>query len=105
MHELHVWSLNQYKTIATAHIVTVDQSLNAFMNRARIIRECFHAYGVHSVTLQAESVGQFDHETTENTDGVHILEGHEGIRQRAAQSRQSCIIKCSDACVDLVCCT
>ncbi len=56
MHELHAWRLSQNKAIATAHIVTSKDSLASFMTQARLINECFHAYGIHSTTLQPELV-------------------------------------------------
>jgi len=52
MHELHIWRLNEEKTIATAHVVTEDETLEGFIERAKQIGECFHAYGVYSYTLQ-----------------------------------------------------
>lgn len=54
MHELHVWRLDQHKTVATAHVVVSDPDLAAFMARAHTIGECLHAYGIHSTTLQPE---------------------------------------------------
>ncbi|KAK3045002.1 hypothetical protein LTS18_014809, partial [Coniosporium uncinatum] len=57
VHELHVWRLNQTKTIASAHVSTRDDSLANFMVQAKQIGECLHAWGVHSYTLQPELVG------------------------------------------------
>ncbi|KAF2094308.1 cation diffusion facilitator family metal ion transporter [Rhizodiscina lignyota] len=54
VHELHIWRLNQQKTIASAHVVTEDDSLEGFIQRAKVIGECLHQYGVHSYTLQPE---------------------------------------------------
>ncbi|KAL2264313.1 hypothetical protein VTK26DRAFT_7279 [Humicola hyalothermophila] len=56
VHELHVWRLDQKKAIASAHIVVSDPNVASFMDRAKIIRECLHAYGIHSTTLQPELV-------------------------------------------------
>ncbi|KAK3669712.1 hypothetical protein LTR78_010395 [Recurvomyces mirabilis] len=52
VHELHIWRLNQQKSVASAHIV-VD-NLPEFMTVANAINECLHSYGIHSVTLQPE---------------------------------------------------
>lgn len=54
VHELHVWRLNQQKSLASAHVVTSDTDLSTFVSKAKIINECFHAYGIHSATLQPE---------------------------------------------------
>ncbi|EPS28802.1 hypothetical protein PDE_03748 [Penicillium oxalicum 114-2] len=54
VHELHIWQLNQTKSLASAHIVLDGHAVVDFDNLAVTIRECFHAYGIHSVTLQPE---------------------------------------------------
>ncbi|KAK4671161.1 hypothetical protein QC764_602810 [Podospora pseudoanserina] len=56
VHELHVWRLNEEKSIASAHVVVSDPDMAKFMDRAKTISECLHAYGIHSVTLQPELV-------------------------------------------------
>jgi len=57
VHELHIWQLDQQKTIASAHVITESDSIKKFMEQAQQIGECLHAYGVHSFTLQPEIVG------------------------------------------------
>ncbi|KAJ5824331.1 hypothetical protein N7447_006671 [Penicillium robsamsonii] len=54
IHELHIWRLNQQKTLASVHVVVSDNSVKEFMKTARVINECFHAYGIHSITMQPE---------------------------------------------------
>ncbi|KAJ5503176.1 Cation efflux protein [Penicillium fimorum] len=54
IHELHIWRLNQQKTLASVHVVVSDNSVEEFMKTARVINECFHAYGIHSITMQPE---------------------------------------------------
>lgn len=54
VHELHVWRLNQQKSLASAHVVISDTDLTTFVATAKIINECFHAYDIHSATLQPE---------------------------------------------------
>ncbi|TKA63850.1 hypothetical protein B0A55_10905 [Friedmanniomyces simplex] len=56
VHELHVWRLNQRKTLASAHIIVAKTALNDFMGLAQTVNECLHAYGVHSSTLQPETI-------------------------------------------------
>ncbi|KAJ5207103.1 hypothetical protein N7491_002265 [Penicillium cf. griseofulvum] len=54
IHELHIWRLNQQKTLASVHVVVSDNSVKEFMKTAGVINECFHAYGIHSITMQPE---------------------------------------------------
>lgn len=54
VHELHVWRLNQTKTVASAHVVVRENGVKEFMGMAKVISECLHAYGIHSTTLQPE---------------------------------------------------
>ncbi|KAL1842199.1 hypothetical protein VTJ49DRAFT_5886 [Mycothermus thermophilus] len=54
VHELHVWRLDQQKTIASAHLIVSDPDVAGFVARARVAARCLHAYGIHSVTLQPE---------------------------------------------------
>lgn len=49
-----IWRLDQHKAIASAHIIVSGSDLTSFAAQARTIRECLHAYGIHSVTLQPE---------------------------------------------------
>ncbi|KAM3510839.1 hypothetical protein MY11210_005501 [Beauveria gryllotalpidicola] len=55
VHELHVWKLDQRKSIASAHIVVDNGFSGKWLVTAKTILECFHAYGIHSVTLQPET--------------------------------------------------
>lgn len=54
VHELHIWRLDQKKAIASAHVIVSDQTVSSFMEKARTVSECLHAYGIHSITLQPE---------------------------------------------------
>jgi zinc transporter 1 len=94
IHELHAWRLSQNKALASAHVLTSDDSLTSFMNQARLINECLHAYGIHSTTLQPELA------TTIGVDGGRELHG---LRQRPVKTA-SCQISCGGLCEDLTCC-
>ncbi|KAH6635268.1 cation efflux family protein [Chaetomium sp. MPI-SDFR-AT-0129] len=59
VHELHVWRLDQRKAIASAHVIVSDLDATGFMAKARTIRECLHAYGIHSTTVQPELLAPF----------------------------------------------
>ncbi|KAK5660352.1 hypothetical protein OQA88_12893 [Cercophora sp. LCS_1] len=88
VHELHIWQLDENKTIATAHLIFTDTDVTEFTVRAQIARECLHAYGIHSVTLQPEFL-------------------HEDLAQsyRRAQTLAPCQGICSNECGGIRCCT
>ncbi|KAL4787581.1 cation efflux protein [Aspergillus varians] len=50
VHELHIWRLNQQKILASVHVAILDHS--EFSTLSTVIEECFHAYGIDSVTIQ-----------------------------------------------------
>jgi solute carrier family 30 (zinc transporter), member 1 len=54
VHELHIWRVNENKTVVSAHVVMADDDLASFMGRAQIVRQCLHAYGLQSATLEPE---------------------------------------------------
>ncbi|KAJ5098360.1 cation efflux protein [Penicillium argentinense] len=54
IHELHIWRLNQTKSLASVHIVLDGDVVLDFESLSKTTRECFHAYGIHSVTIQPE---------------------------------------------------
>ncbi|KAK3294763.1 cation efflux family-domain-containing protein [Chaetomium fimeti] len=56
VHELHIWRLDQHKAIASAHVIVSAPDLASFVAQTHTIRECLHAYGIHSATLQPELV-------------------------------------------------
>lgn len=131
VHELHVWRLSQHKALATAHVLTADDSLAHFMEQARQINECLHAYGIHSATLQPELVsaseledrksaglsGRWDGKdasavgsegTTSHSAGVQV-----GVAAKPAQVRKRvlshvnlsrCRMACGTVCESLACC-
>ena len=56
VHELHIWQLNQQKSLASAHITIDKSSMESFMSIAQTVNECLHEYGIHSTTLQPEFI-------------------------------------------------
>ncbi|KAJ5892870.1 hypothetical protein N7504_009561 [Penicillium tannophilum] len=88
IHELHIWRLNQQKTLASVHVVVSDPSVSTFLKTAKTINECFHAYGIHSATLQPEALSEFEN------DVVHP-HGEKLLR---------CQVVCGTLCEGLTCC-
>jgi zinc transporter 1 len=96
VHELHVWRLNQRKTLASVHIVTLEKTLSSFADIARIIHECFHAYGIHSATLQPKIAIPVENQESDTTSS---------LRQRpAARASTICQNACGSLCEPLMCC-
>ncbi|CAI7650010.1 unnamed protein product [Penicillium bialowiezense] len=88
IHELHIWRLNQQKSLASVHVVVSDDSVEDFMKIARVINECFHAYGIHSITLQPElSDGSVDASAVQDSD-----------------KPPRCQVICGTLCEQLTCC-
>ena len=72
---LSIWRLNQQKTLASAHVVVTDHALPEFLKIARTINECLHAYGIHSATLQPETLvpEYLGLKDDQDSDDLHFL--------------------------------
>lgn len=88
IHELHIWRLNQRKTLASVHIVLPEGADWAGMTRA--VNGCFHAHGIHSATLQPEIKMQVQ---VQMLDGVMVRE------------KEKCRVLCGEVCEELRCCS
>uniref|UniRef100_A0A8C2UWG4 Solute carrier family 30 member 10 n=2 Tax=Chinchilla lanigera TaxID=34839 RepID=A0A8C2UWG4_CHILA len=84
VHELHVWELVSGKIIATLHIKLQED--RAREEASKKVREIFHHAGVHSVTIQFESVDS--RESSEHEDFLLVCSS-------------PCV---SQACADKLCC-
>jgi zinc transporter 1 len=96
VHELHVWRLDQKKAIASAHIVVSDADIKSFMRKAQTFRECLHAYGIHSATLQPE--------LQEQGQAGEGAEGLTSATDTARSSLEKCGLPCRVQCEELKCC-
>lgn len=96
VHELHVWRLNQQKTLASAHITVSETQLSAFQALAKTVMECFHAYGIHGVTLQPELALRA---TAPVNEGAEPGDGSRDFRERTSGD-SVCIFRCeAEGCV------
>ncbi|OAQ95020.1 Cd2+/Zn2+ transporter protein [Purpureocillium lilacinum] len=100
VHELHIWRLDQHKSVATAHVVVDDRTVENFGEKAKVIMECLHAYGIHSVTLQPEVLPPCDNETT-IVRSVYTDGGPAQVKKRV---RQRCQLVCGKLCDRMRCC-
>ncbi|KAK6341666.1 hypothetical protein TWF696_008735 [Orbilia brochopaga] len=101
VHELHIRRMNQRKTIASAHVVVSSRVMENFIELAKVLNECFHAYGIHSATLQPELADEgWDEGDAESITST------QGLRRRQPSSRSICKINCgTTTCEALTCCS
>ncbi|KAE8307464.1 cation efflux protein [Aspergillus transmontanensis] len=97
IHELHIWRLNQNKTLASVHVVVSDPSVTNFAKTTKTINECFHAYGIHSATLQPETCPMAEVICTEH-------ESVETVQELRKRSLEKCQTMCGTLCEELTCC-
>ncbi|CAJ2514077.1 Uu.00g021960.m01.CDS01 [Anthostomella pinea] len=114
VHELHIWRLDQKKSIASAHVVVSNNEMTDFMGRAKTVSECLHAYGIHSATLQPELASpatvpvniESSHESNgvpANTTASGTVSSGASIRRRRADG-SACQMVCGNLCESLTCC-
>ncbi|RAL16157.1 cation diffusion facilitator family transporter [Aspergillus homomorphus CBS 101889] len=88
VHELHVWRLNQEKSLASVHVGVPDLRISEFVKVAKTMNDCFHSYGIHSATVQPELISQ-----------------EEGAANVAADGHMEfCQVTCGSTCELLTCC-
>ncbi|KAJ5934426.1 cation efflux protein [Penicillium verhagenii] len=109
IHELHIWRLNQEKSLASAHIVLDGEMMTDFESLAKTIRECFHEYGIHSITLQPEAYTRQEEPrpvTAGRCTGADSKkDGEDGKRRTSIESALNrCTSGCGSFCVELTCC-
>ncbi|KAI9370643.1 cation efflux protein [Aspergillus egyptiacus] len=98
VHELHIWRLSQQKTLASVHIAVGDLSVSDFAGLGMTIEECFHAYGIHSVTVQPEIAIPLDAALGHDRGNVSEMLS---VEKYSGQ----CGSKCSTVCKELACCS
>lgn len=123
VHELHIWRLDQQKAIASAHVVVSEDNVTSFMETSKTVKECLHAYGVHSMTLQPELAQSSRPQTSHTTTGSGVVtsettaaapaateNGHRApsitvssLRRRRVDET-ACQMVCGNLCENLTCC-
>ncbi|KAI4235863.1 MAG: hypothetical protein LQ352_008057 [Teloschistes flavicans] len=110
-HHLHVWQLSDTKKVASLHVQVEfdfkDEGSARYMQLARAIRRCLHAYGIHSSTIQPEFCLDSTHRHTPATNsedegaGSSAAHGASKRGSRAASIRSqpdACLLECGDEC-------
>ncbi|KAL6898412.1 cation efflux protein [Trichoderma evansii] len=104
VHELHIWRLDQRKSIASAHVVVDGRTVKSFTDKAKVIMECLHAYGIHSATLQPEVQPAVGEPETLSTS-VSVGSDTGTTTQRRPGNGSNCQILCGSQCGGMRCCT
>lgn len=119
-HHVHVWQLSDTKLVASLHIQVAteikDEGSDRYMELAREVRSCLHAYGIHSSTIQPEfspdaengeeqgnAAGDSNGAGSGNGNGKNAaLPGSRGGSPRVAPTDgngdPSCLLKCGEEC-------
>ncbi|TLD23865.1 hypothetical protein PspLS_06804 [Pyricularia sp. CBS 133598] len=119
IHHLHIWRLDQTKTVASVHVVVKDEAISDFMTKARTVTECLHAYGVHTAIIQPEvalhqgpALPAVISDEDQASIGVSTLvpgssssSASSPPSSNAGQGSTRCQMACSSLCEDLRCCT
>lgn len=121
VHELHIWRLDQQKAIASAHVVVSDESMSNFIEKARTVNECLHAYGIHSSTLQPETADESARAAQDAAAAAaaatssssaaaaaapdSVSDGTGSALRRRRLDPAACQMICSNLCHNLMCCT
>ncbi|KAL7915955.1 cation efflux protein [Trichoderma velutinum] len=104
VHELHIWRLDQRKSIASAHVVVDGRTVRSFADTAKIIMECLHAYGIHSATLQPEVLPAHQQPQAQSSS-VSPSSDTRTPTQRRRDNGADCQIVCGSQCGEMRCCT
>lgn len=107
-HHVHVWQLSDTQIVASMHIQCEFPISEAggekYMELAKAVRKCLHAYGIHSATIQPEFCLDKDHVHNLERPGAVGLDGIVG-QARCGLDDDSCLLECVDDCAGKGCCS
>lgn len=107
-HHVHVWQLSDTQIVASMHIQCEFPISEAggekYMELAKAVRKCLHAYGIHSATIQPEFCLDKDHDHNVERPGAVGLDGIVG-QARCGLDDDSCLLECVDDCAGKGCCS
>lgn len=102
-HHVHIWQLSDSQVVASMHIqvsfpISEEGGSERYMELAKTARECLHAYGIHSATIQPEFCLDKAHD--------HSGSGGLGVDGDGARDIDSddCLLECVDDCTAKACC-
>ncbi len=106
-HDVHIWQLSDTTIVASMHVrvkfPVSEKNGEKFMELSRRARKCFHAYGIHSATIQPEFwtgglIGEYESGAALRLDGSAPSEASGG------QPGNVCLLECVDDCTAQSCC-
>ena len=101
-HHLHVWQLSNTNLVSSLHIqVSHDikgEGSDRYMELARQVRLCLHAYGIHSSTIQPEFAPSSDSESVVSSSGVQPSTGVAGTLSPHTGDDSPCLLECGNEC-------
>jgi zinc transporter 1 len=103
-HHVHIWQLSDSQIIASMHIqvafpISTSGGAERYMQVAKAIRKCLHAYGIHSATIQPEFCTDVDHDHVDAAASPG-----EGAASPRAMDADDCLLGCVDNCLAKGCC-
>ncbi|KAI9011518.1 cation efflux family-domain-containing protein [Gaertneriomyces semiglobifer] len=116
VHEFHVWSLNEGKSVASVHLVVREPGCGGctgtasrpYMDIASDVKKRLHAYGIHSTTIQPEFVKP---PLPNGMDSPAVSSVRSSAPQDMDASEStpfmvdSCLLKCNErSCESMKCC-
>lgn len=110
-HHVHIWQLSDTQIVASMHIQVEfpisEAAGEKYMELAKAVRRCLHAYGIHSATIQPEFCLDKDHDHSHNIDrlGQVGLDGIVGQRRCGLDEDDMCLLECVDDCKGKGCCS
>lgn len=104
-HHVHIWQLSDTQMVASMHIQLSfpisEASGERYMELALAARQCLHAYGIHSATIQPEFCTDKDH--NHNSGALISLDGMIG-QERCRLDNDLCLLGCVEDCEAQKCC-
>ncbi|KAK0118087.1 hypothetical protein ONS95_012392 [Cadophora gregata] len=108
-HHVHIWQLSDTQIVASMHIQVEfpisEASGEKYMELAKAVRKCLHAYGIHSATIQPEFCLDKAHDHTGERPGAVGLDGIVGQLRCGLDDDDTCLLECVDDCKGKGCCS
>lgn len=108
-HHVHIWTLSDTQVVASLHIQVEFPISEAggerYMELAKNVRSCLHAWGIHSATIQPEYCVDKSHDHAGERPGAVGLDGVVGQQRCGLDDDDSCLLECVDDCAAKSCCS
>ncbi|CZS95183.1 related to cobalt accumulation protein COT1 [Rhynchosporium graminicola] len=108
-HHVHIWQLSDTQIVASMHIQVEfpisEANGEKYMELAKNVRKCLHAYGIHSATIQPEFCLDKAHDHTGERPGAVGLDGIVGRPRCGLDYDDTCLLECVDDCTGKGCCS